>query len=131
MRQFGGQQMTSGNQARVYANYFIANHLKEIGDGKTYSQAQAEPNNAALQNQVNTLRRAAREEKEFAGGSGNGRAARDERDRVPNGAREPDRYRDPDMEWSQQEGERLDREQREREEASAATSSKPPPNPGR
>ncbi|MBO0693227.1 MAG: hypothetical protein J2P58_10050 [Acidimicrobiaceae bacterium] len=59
MRQFGGQQMTNGNQARVYANYFIANHLKEIGGGKTYSQlstqAQAQPNNTKLQDQVNTL----------------------------------------------------------------------------
>lgn len=59
MRQYGGQQLTTGAQARVYADYFIANHLKEIGGGKTYSelssQAQAQPNNTKLQNTVNTL----------------------------------------------------------------------------
>src|SRR5690349_17590512 len=38
MRQYGGEQLTTGKQAEVYANYFIGNHLKEIGGGKTYSQ---------------------------------------------------------------------------------------------
>jgi hypothetical protein len=37
MAQYGGQQMTNGNQAKVYAENFIAVHLKEIGQGKTYS----------------------------------------------------------------------------------------------
>jgi hypothetical protein len=59
MRQYGGQQLVTGEQARVYANNFIAVHLAEIGGGKTYSQlssqAQAQPNNAALQAQVQTL----------------------------------------------------------------------------
>jgi hypothetical protein len=59
MRQYGGQLMTTGAQAEVYANHFIANHLKVIGGGKTYSQLSAEaiaqPNNAAVAAQVNTV----------------------------------------------------------------------------
>ena len=35
MRQYGGQQLTTGAQAEVYADHFIANHLKAIGGGKT------------------------------------------------------------------------------------------------
>jgi hypothetical protein len=59
MRQYAGQQLTTGAQAQVYADHFIANHRKEIGGGKTYSQLSAEamtmPNNAKLAGQVDTL----------------------------------------------------------------------------
>jgi hypothetical protein len=59
MRQYGGQQLTTGAQAEVYADHFIANHLKVIGGGKTYSQLSAEaigqPTNAALAAQVNKV----------------------------------------------------------------------------
>jgi hypothetical protein len=59
MHQYAGQQLTTGAQAEVYADHFIANHLKEIGGGQTYAQlstqAQAEPNNAKLQATVNTM----------------------------------------------------------------------------
>ena len=59
MRQYGGQQLTTGAQAEVYADHFIANHLKVIGGGKTYSQLSAEaiaqPTNTALAAQVNTV----------------------------------------------------------------------------
>ena len=59
MRQYGGQQLTTGAQAQVYADHFIANHLKEIGGGKTYAQLSAEaiaqPKNAALAAQVATV----------------------------------------------------------------------------
>jgi hypothetical protein len=59
MRQYGGQLMTTGAQAEVYADHFIANHLKAIGGGKTYSQLSAEaiaqPNNATLAAQVDTV----------------------------------------------------------------------------
>jgi len=59
MRQYGGELMTSGAQAQTYANYFIANHLKEIGGGQTYAQLSAkslaQPNNAALAGQVQTV----------------------------------------------------------------------------
>jgi hypothetical protein len=59
MRQYGGQQLTTGAQAEVYADHFIANHLKVIGGGKTYAQLSAEaltqPNNAKLAAQVATV----------------------------------------------------------------------------
>jgi hypothetical protein len=59
MKQYAGETMSTGEQARVYANYFIANHLQAIGGGKTYSElsaeAQASPNNAALAAQVQTM----------------------------------------------------------------------------
>ena len=34
--------MTTGAQAEVYADHFIANHLKAIGGGKTYAQLSAQ-----------------------------------------------------------------------------------------
>lgn len=59
MRPYGGQQLTTGAQAEVYADHFIANHLKVIGGGKTYAQLSAEaiaqPNNAKLAAQVDTV----------------------------------------------------------------------------
>ncbi len=59
MKKYAGQLMTTGDQAEVYADYFIANHLKEIGGGKTYSQlstqAQADPSNTKLAAQVDTM----------------------------------------------------------------------------
>ena len=36
--QYAGQALTTGKQAEVYANDFIAVHLREIGGGKTYAQ---------------------------------------------------------------------------------------------
>ena len=36
MTQYAGQPMTNGYQAHTYAEHFIAVHLKEIGQGKTY-----------------------------------------------------------------------------------------------
>jgi hypothetical protein len=38
---YAGEQLTTGAQAEVYANDFIAVHLKEIGGGLTYSQLSA------------------------------------------------------------------------------------------
>jgi hypothetical protein len=59
MHQYAGQLMTTGAQAEVYADHFIANHLKVIGGGQTYSQlsakAIAQPKNAALAAQVATV----------------------------------------------------------------------------
>jgi len=56
---YAGEPMLNGRQAEVYADHFIAVHLKEIGAGKTYSEvsaaAQADPTNAALANQVQLL----------------------------------------------------------------------------
>lgn len=39
---YAGQQMTTGNQARAYADHFIAVHLSEVADGKTYSEVSGE-----------------------------------------------------------------------------------------
>jgi hypothetical protein len=39
--QYAGQQLVTGAQAEVYANDFIAVHLSEMGQGKTYSQLSA------------------------------------------------------------------------------------------
>jgi hypothetical protein len=59
MQQYAGQQLTTGAQAEVYANHFIAVQLSEVANGQTYAQvssaALADPNNAALQAQANTL----------------------------------------------------------------------------
>lgn len=38
---YAGQQLTTGTQAQVYADDFIAVHLREIGGGKTYAQLSA------------------------------------------------------------------------------------------
>jgi hypothetical protein len=58
MRQYGGQQLTTGAQAEVYADHFIANHLKASGGGKTYAQLSEEsianPTNTALATKVAT-----------------------------------------------------------------------------
>src|ERR1700733_5760001 len=59
MHQYAGQQMTTGAQAEVYADHFIANHLKKIGGGQTYAQlsakALAAPKNTALAGQVEEM----------------------------------------------------------------------------
>ncbi len=59
MHQYAGQVMTTGAQAEVYADHFIANHLLAIGGGKTYSQLSelslAQPNNVKLAAQVQTM----------------------------------------------------------------------------
>lgn len=59
LNKYAGQQLTTGDQAKAYADHFIAVHLTKVAGGKTYAEvsteAQADPNNAALQAQVNTL----------------------------------------------------------------------------
>jgi hypothetical protein len=59
MSQYAGQLMTTGAQAETYADHFIAVHLVKIGGGKTYAQLSAaslaQPNNAALAGQVQTV----------------------------------------------------------------------------
>jgi hypothetical protein len=57
MGQYAGQTMTTGKQAKVYADNFIAVHLSKMGG--TYAQlsgkALAQPKNTVLQAQVNTV----------------------------------------------------------------------------
>jgi hypothetical protein len=40
--QYAGQQLLTGEQAQVYANDFIAVHLREIGGGKSYAELSSE-----------------------------------------------------------------------------------------
>jgi hypothetical protein len=59
VRQYAGQQLTTGAQAKVYADDFIANHLKAIGGGKTYAalstQSNANPTDTKLAGTVQTM----------------------------------------------------------------------------
>jgi hypothetical protein len=56
---YAGQAMTTGAQAKAYADHFIAVHLAEMGKGKTYSQLSAaslaQPKNTALAGLVQTV----------------------------------------------------------------------------
>jgi hypothetical protein len=42
VRQYASQQLTTGDQAKVYADHYIANHLKAMGGGKTYAELSGE-----------------------------------------------------------------------------------------
>lgn len=59
MDKYAGQQLVNGEQAKVYANNFIAYHLSKVADGKTYAQvsteALANPSNAQLKAEEATL----------------------------------------------------------------------------
>jgi hypothetical protein len=59
MGTYAGQQLTTGAQAKAYADHFIAVHLAEMGHGKTYSQLSAlsmtQPKNTALADLVQTV----------------------------------------------------------------------------
>jgi len=59
IRNVAGQQVDTGDKARIYANDFIGVHLTKVANGMTYSQASAaaiaDPTNAKLAAQVNTL----------------------------------------------------------------------------
>lgn len=54
-----GKQLVSGKQAECYANEFIGHHLKDINEGKTYSQTSAESRapgaDPALRGKADTL----------------------------------------------------------------------------
>ena len=45
--EYGGQALTTGAQAECYANEYIALHLGETNDGKTYSETSGESRAAA------------------------------------------------------------------------------------
>jgi hypothetical protein len=59
MNKYAGKQLTTGAQAKAYADHFIAVHLKEVGGGQTYAQlsakAQANPNDTKLAQTVQTM----------------------------------------------------------------------------
>ena len=56
---YAGQQLLTGSQAEAYADHFIAVHLSEMPFGGVYSKASAaalaDPTNATLQGEVNTI----------------------------------------------------------------------------
>ena len=45
----GGKQMTTGKQAQMYADHYIAFHLSNIGGGKTYSELSGQEMGVAAQ----------------------------------------------------------------------------------
>jgi hypothetical protein len=57
--QYGGQQLTTGPQAKAYADHFIAAHLAAMPYNGVYSAvsqaSMAQPNNAALKAEVQTV----------------------------------------------------------------------------
>ncbi|MDQ6648865.1 MAG: hypothetical protein M3Z02_01900 [Actinomycetota bacterium] len=59
LQKYAGQQLTSGEQAKAYADGFIGRHLKTIAAGKTYAEvstaAQANPTDTALAAKAQTL----------------------------------------------------------------------------
>ncbi len=59
VEQYAGEQLVTGEQAKVYANNYIGAHLKEIAGGKTYSEvsdeARLHPTDAKLQGQKTAL----------------------------------------------------------------------------
>jgi len=59
LNQYAGQPLTTGPQAKAYADHFIAVHLSEMPYGGIYAKvsaaAQAQPNNAALKAEVQTV----------------------------------------------------------------------------
>jgi hypothetical protein len=59
IKQYAGQQVVTGGQAKAYANDFINVHLSKIAGGKTYAEvssaAMADPKNAKLAEQKASL----------------------------------------------------------------------------
>jgi hypothetical protein len=58
INQYAGQQLTTGTQARAFADHYIAVHLAGSGGGLTYSElsakARANPTDTKLADSVNT-----------------------------------------------------------------------------
>lgn len=56
---YAGQQLVTGNQAKIFADNYIAVHLKKIGNGKTYAELSAasiaNPTDTKLAAQVQTV----------------------------------------------------------------------------
>lgn len=42
LTQYAGQPLTTGDQAKAYADYYIQGHMDESSDGRTYSQVSGE-----------------------------------------------------------------------------------------
>ena len=59
LSKYAGQQLTTGTQAKAYADHFIAVHLREMTGGQTYAQLSskslANPDDTKLAGQVQTV----------------------------------------------------------------------------
>jgi len=59
LEQYAGQQLTTGAQAKAYADHYIAVHLNEMTNGQTYAQlsakSMADPKNEELSGLVATV----------------------------------------------------------------------------
>ena len=59
LNQYAGQQLVTGEQAKAYADHFIAVHIQEMTGGQTYAQLSAKslanPNDAKLAGEVQTV----------------------------------------------------------------------------
>ena len=59
LNQYAGQQLLTGDQAKAYADHFIAVHIKEMTGGQTYAQlstqALANPSDTKLATEVQTV----------------------------------------------------------------------------
>lgn len=59
LTRYAGQQLTTGSQAKAYADHYIAVHIDAMAGGKTYSQLSAEslanPDDAKAAALVNTV----------------------------------------------------------------------------
>jgi len=59
LSKYAGQQLVNGDQAKAYADHFIAVHLKEMTGGQTYAQLSskslANPSDTKLAGQVQTV----------------------------------------------------------------------------
>jgi len=59
LQQYGGKQLLTGDQAKAYADQFIAKHIEEIGGGKTYAElstiARANPTDTKAAATVDTV----------------------------------------------------------------------------
>ena len=59
LSQYAGQQLTTGAQAKAYADHYIAVHISEMSQGKTYAQlsneSRANPDDQELAALVNTV----------------------------------------------------------------------------
>ena len=59
INKYAGQQLTTGEQARAYADHFIAVHIEEMTGGKTYAQlsteSRANPDDQELAGMVATV----------------------------------------------------------------------------
>ena len=59
LTQYAGQQLTTGPQAKAYADHFIAVHIKEMSGDRSYSElsaaSRAAPNDTELAGLVNTV----------------------------------------------------------------------------